>query len=87
MKRWLSLVVVVSFISLLSACGESSTPTKVQYIPQSRSFTIVTVPLLTKEQQSTYPFLQKDPAKGGVLEGKEVTVSNQKRSPSIKETR
>lgn len=34
--------------------------------------TVTMVPLLTKEQRSTYPFLARDFAKGGVLEGKEV---------------
>lgn len=40
--------------------------------PQAREFTITTVPLLTKEMQRVYPFLGKDFAAGGVLEGKEV---------------
>jgi plastocyanin len=33
---------------------------------------ITTVPLLTKELAATYPFLKKDFASGGVLDGKEV---------------
>jgi len=33
---------------------------------------ITTVPLLVKEQQHVLPFIEKDVAKGGVLEGKEV---------------
>jgi plastocyanin len=33
---------------------------------------ITTVPLLTKELAATYPFLSKDFAKSGVLDGKEV---------------
>jgi uncharacterized cupredoxin-like copper-binding protein len=37
-----------------------------------RNFTITTVPLLVKELAHTYPFLAKDFAKGGVLDGKEV---------------
>ena len=40
--------------------------------PVSREFTITAVPLLTKEMQRIYPFLAKDFAPGGVLEGKEV---------------
>jgi plastocyanin len=40
--------------------------------PQVREFTITAVPLLTKEMQRIYPFLAKDFAPGGVLEGKEV---------------
>ncbi|MGH9886582.1 MAG: hypothetical protein ACREBE_13690, partial [bacterium] len=41
------------------------------YSPRVRAVTITTVPLLVKEQQSVLPFLEKDFAKGGVLEGKE----------------
>jgi plastocyanin len=33
---------------------------------------VTTVPLLVKEQQSILPFLKRDFAKGGALEGKEV---------------
>ncbi len=40
--------------------------------PQTREFTITTVPLLTKEMQRVYGFLARDFAPGGVLEGKEV---------------
>jgi plastocyanin len=40
--------------------------------PRTRQFTITTVPLLVKELAPTYPFLAKDFAKGGILEGKEV---------------
>ncbi len=40
--------------------------------PVTREFTITTIPLLTKEMQRIYPFLVKDFAPGGVLEGKEV---------------
>lgn len=42
------------------------------YIPTTREFTVTTVPLLVKEQSHTYPFLARDFAKGGVLDGKEV---------------
>ena len=41
-------------------------------MPRSREVTITTVPLLVKEGQTLYPFLARDFAKGGVLEGKEV---------------
>ena len=37
-----------------------------------REFTVTAVPLLTREMQRIYPFLTKDFAPGGVLEGKEV---------------
>jgi plastocyanin len=40
--------------------------------PAARDYTITAVPLLTKEMQRIYPFLTKDFAAGGVLEGKEV---------------
>jgi plastocyanin len=40
--------------------------------PTVREFTITAVPLLTREMQRIYPFLAKDFAAGGVLEGKEV---------------
>ncbi len=33
---------------------------------------VTTVPLVTKELATTYPFLKKDFAKGGVLDGKEI---------------
>lgn len=43
-----------------------------RYAPQTRELTLLTVPLLSKELVSTYPFLREDFAPGGVLEGKEV---------------
>jgi plastocyanin len=42
------------------------------YAPRTREFTVTTVPLLVNELAKTYPFLAKDFAKGGVLDGKEV---------------
>jgi plastocyanin len=39
---------------------------------RSREIVITTVPLLTKELATTYPFLKTDFAKTGVLDGKEV---------------
>jgi plastocyanin len=38
----------------------------------AREIVITTVPLLTKELATTYPFLKKDFATGGILAGKEV---------------
>lgn len=52
------------------ACARDSTVA--HYRPQTRALTVTTVPLLTKELQSTYPFLVQDFGRGGVLEGKEV---------------
>ena len=40
--------------------------------PAAREYTITAVPLLTREMQRIYPFLARDFAAGGVLEGKEV---------------
>jgi plastocyanin len=42
------------------------------YMPRTRTVTITTVPMLVREQQHLFPFLTKDFAKGGVLDGKEV---------------
>ena len=39
---------------------------------RAREIVITTVPLLTKELATTYPFLKKDFGTGGVLAGKEV---------------
>jgi plastocyanin len=39
---------------------------------RTREIVITTVPLLTEELATTYPFLKKDFATGGVLAGKEV---------------
>jgi plastocyanin len=39
---------------------------------RARDIVITTVPLLTKELATTYPFLKKDFAAGGALAGKEV---------------
>jgi plastocyanin len=58
---------VVCALALLAAC-HSPFP----YRPQVRSFTVTTVPLLSRELAGTYPFLKQDFARGGMLEGKEV---------------
>ena len=42
------------------------------YAPRTRTVTITTVPMLVREQHQLFPFLTKDFAKGGVLDGKEV---------------
>ncbi len=42
------------------------------YAPRTRAITITTIPLLVKESQQQFPFLARDFAPGGVLEGKEV---------------
>jgi hypothetical protein len=52
------------------ACAKDAPVT--HYRPRTRELTVTTVPLLTKEVQSTYSFLARDFGRGGVLEGKEV---------------
>jgi len=42
------------------------------YRARTRHLTVTAVPLLTREQTGTYPFLTEDFASGGILEGKEV---------------
>jgi len=55
----------LSIAALTIGCGRT-------YVPKTREFTITTVPLLVTELAPTYPFLAKDFAKGGILDGKEV---------------
>lgn len=52
-----------------AGCRPSSRET---YLPRTRHLTVTAVPLLTREQTGTYPFLAEDFAAGGILEGKEV---------------
>ena len=53
----------------LAGCAGSP---QAEGVPAVREFTVTAVPLLTREMQRIYPFLTKDFAPGGVLEGKEV---------------
>jgi hypothetical protein len=56
-----TLVLGIAFgLTLLVACGQSQAST-----PQTRDFTMVTVPLLVKESTGTFDFLNKDFAPGG----------------------
>lgn len=73
--------VVVALCIVLPACSDSgdarartasAARATSSYVPHARAVTITTVPLLVKEEQRVLPFLAKDFAKGGVLEGKEV---------------
>jgi plastocyanin len=63
----------LAFAAVSATC---STPVRnearVSRSARSREIVITTVPLLTKELATTYPFLKKDFAKSGVLDGKEV---------------
>ena len=62
------LALFTGLAALAAGCASAPPP----YVPMERTFVVTTVPLLTKELASLYPFLQRDFAPGGVLEGKEV---------------
>jgi plastocyanin len=68
-RFWLTL----AGMAVLANCG---TPERdranVTGSARAREIVITTVPLLTKELATTYPFLKQDFATGGVLAGKEV---------------
>ncbi len=58
---------------LLAACaGEPARPPLPAYAPHTRFVTVTTVALMVKEDAGVLPFLKKDFARGGVLDGKEV---------------
>jgi uncharacterized cupredoxin-like copper-binding protein len=63
--KWLLL-----FSLAILACEKPAE--KPKYQPRTRELTVTAVPILTKELQTTYPFLVRDFGRGGVLEGKEV---------------
>ena len=64
---------MIGILWLLVACsGLPQASSASPYTPQKRTLTMVTVPQLVKESAATFPFLNKDFAKGGVLYGKEV---------------
>lgn len=67
-----SILIVWTIVSLLGCTSPKTTASSHHYVPRVREITVTTVPLLVKEQQRVFPFLTKDFAKGGVLEGKEV---------------
>lgn len=54
----------------LLGCGPATQ--RPRATPATRAITITTVPLLAKELHTVYPFLERDFAPGGVLDGKEV---------------
>jgi len=66
------LGVVAAAVLAFGACSRSATVASPTYHPRTRALTVTTVPLLVKEQRSTFPFLGAAFAKGGVLDGKEV---------------
>jgi len=57
-----------ALVALVAGCASREPAPR----PRSREFTVMAVPLLTREMQRIYGFLAKDFAPGGVLEGKEV---------------
>ncbi len=63
------LAALALLVALAAGCAGSA---PAPGAPTTREYTITAVPLLTKEMQRIYPFLTKDFAPGGVLEGKEV---------------
>jgi plastocyanin len=63
---------LASLALIASGCARPSAGDAVAYTPMARELTVTTVPLLVKEQASTFPFLRSDFAPGGVLSGKEV---------------
>lgn len=69
--RATAVAAVLAGIAVLpgAACRGASSGT---YRPRTRHLAVTAVPLLTREQTGTYPFLAEDFASGGILEGKEV---------------
>lgn len=67
--RWIgsvaSLLAVVAVLAVLGLHQGVAAPPG--YIPQTRNFTVTTVPLAVHEMQASMPFLKKAFAAGGVL--------------------
>jgi uncharacterized cupredoxin-like copper-binding protein len=69
--RW--RLALAAMAALTGGCARPAAgPSASTYLPRTRAFTVTTVPLLVKEQRSTFPFLAQAFAKGGTLDGKEV---------------
>jgi hypothetical protein len=63
----------LTLIALPATCLACLAPaSRNRYNPRTRDITITTVPLLSRELQSTYPFLKQDFAPTGMMPGKEV---------------
>lgn len=58
-------------MTITASCARAA-PARSHYVPRARSITITTVPLLVKEETALFPFLARDFAADGVLDGKEV---------------
>jgi uncharacterized cupredoxin-like copper-binding protein len=71
-KKILGAVILVLAIVLTAAIGVKAFATAPQYAPQTRTMTIIEVPLVVHEMQDTLDYLKVDFAAGGVLEGKEI---------------
>ena len=63
--------VAAFLVAVLAACTRTRGD-GAAYAPRSRDVTITAVPLLTTEMARIYPFLARDFAPGGILEGREV---------------
>lgn len=70
-RAFTAIEVAAVICAAAAACAPAAAP-PARYTPQTRAIAVTTVPLLVKETQSLYPFLQADFAEGGVLDGKEV---------------
>lgn len=70
----LSLTAIVAVILLGGALwlGTGAFAKGTPYTPQTHKYTMTAVPVLVHEMQGTLPYLQKDFAKGGLLDNKEV---------------
>jgi plastocyanin len=68
----LALAIVLSVNSACTHEQSAVASEGTHYAPVTRTITVTTVPLLVDEEQAVLPFLKKDFAKGGVLQGKEV---------------
>jgi hypothetical protein len=61
---------LLAVLAVMPACAPQAA--RRAYRPRARDVTLTAVPLLTREMQRVYPFLGRDFAPGGVLEGREV---------------
>ncbi len=65
--------VLLTAVAAAAGCTAARhAPARAAYTPHARYVTVTTVALMVKEDAGVLPFLKKDFAKGGVLEGKEV---------------
>jgi len=67
-----SLRTIMPLVVGLAALECRGAPARATYHPVHREITITTLPLLTKEMAKIYPFLTREFAHGGLLDGKEI---------------